>query len=467
MKLLGYVDAFLAEVVNLNQTRLTLLDARVQAIVGSLGRDTVIGPLLQGHLPQGSWAHRTIIRPVEDREFDADFLLTLAEVAEWSDSPKIYLQQLRAAFKRSATYTDMVSRKNRCVRLGYCGDCHVDVVPHLILPDGRQVIVNYAEDKFEDTNPEGFTAWMKEKDGLANGNLRKVIRLMKYIRDFKETFSVPSVILTTFLGERVQAFDEASRYADVPTTLLNLMNDLDAWLNLYPEMPLLEDPSCPGTSFNHRWTQDRYENFRKWITFYAARITEAYTEPEKAASLAAWQKIFGPEFTQPTMKAAETSALELAAAIPPADRGPLVEFIEEKGYVLAGGHKVRIECTVDRRPGFRDGTRLREMKSVDRDRRLRFRVTSCDVPRPYQVWWKVRNTGPEAASVPGGLRGQLLPDDGSGSRTETTRYRGRHYVEAYIVKDGHVVASDHHDVEIRLPVHETRRTAPGLPYQDR
>ena len=97
MKLLAYFDAFLGEVVNLNQTRLDLLDTRVEAIVRSLEKDDVIAPLLQGHVPQGSWAHKTIIRPLEDREFDADFLLTLAEVEAWSNSPKIYLQQLRAA----------------------------------------------------------------------------------------------------------------------------------------------------------------------------------------------------------------------------------------------------------------------------------------------------------------------------------------------------------------------------------
>jgi len=43
----------------------------------------------------------------------------------------------------------------------------------------------------------------------------------------------------------------------------------------------------------------------------------------------------------------------------------------------------------------------------------------------------------------------LLPDGGTASRSESTKYRGRHYVEAYIVKDGRVVASDRHDVEIR------------------
>ncbi|WP_167377696.1 nucleotide-binding domain-containing protein [Streptomyces malaysiense] len=47
-----------------------------------------------------------------------------------------------------------------------------------------------------------------------------------------------------------------------------------------------------------------------------------------------------------------------------------------------------------------------------------------------------------------GLRGQITP--GRGPRIhERTRYRGRHYVEVWIVKDGKVVASDHHDVVIR------------------
>jgi hypothetical protein len=69
---------------------------------------------------------------------------------------------------RSSVYKEMVRKKNRCVRIGYANDCHIDVVPHLVLATGRQVIVNSEEDKFEDTNPQGFTAWMKEKDDLTN-----------------------------------------------------------------------------------------------------------------------------------------------------------------------------------------------------------------------------------------------------------------------------------------------------------
>jgi hypothetical protein len=445
MKLLSYFTAFLDNTVNLNQTRLDQLDARVGAIVSYLKADEGIGPLLVDHIPQGSWAHRTIIRPVQPNdEFDADFLVLLNEVEEWSAHPTQYIQNLRAAFKRSTTYVDMVRSKNRCVRIVYANDCHIDVVPHLVLENGRQVIVTSDEDEFEDTNPQGFTAWMKEKDDLANRNLRKVIRLLKYLRDSKQTFSVPSVILTTMLGERVQAWDEANRYADIPTTLLNIMLDLKAWLSLYATMPLIDDPSCPGTNFNHRWDQDRYANFRKWMSFYADRIEVAYHEVDKAKSFAVWQEVFGSAFQQPVAKVAAAEGALVSKAL--AVRAPHEEFIEEMGFPFVGGYRARIECSVDRKAGFRHGP-LRSMRAVDKGRVLRFGVTT-DVPEPFDLYWKVRNRGREAERIDQ-LRGQLFKDNGTRRHSEHTLYTGRHYVEVYVVKNGLIVATDHHEVPIR------------------
>lgn len=446
MKLLSYFDAFLANTVNLNQTRLDQLDTRVTAIMTALEADAVLGQLVEDHIPQGSWAHRTIIKPLNDHEFDADFLLQLTEVPAWSQEPKQYLQQLRAAFKRSATYQDMVRKKNRCCRIGYANDCHVDVVPYLVRSDGSQVIVNYAENDFEDTNPQGFTDWMKEKDDLANGQLRKVIRLLKYLRDYKQTFSVPSVILTTMVGERVQSWDAANRYADTPTALANLIYDLNQWLQLYPQMPVLSDPSCPGTTFNHRWDQAQYENFRSKIELYSDWVVTAYNEKDKATSLTGWQKVFGDDFEQPPGAITE-SGVEKSASTALAVRAPHEEFIEEKGYELVGGYFARIEGTVAPKNGFRHGD-LRVLRSVERGRSLRF-IVHTDVPEPYEVLWKVRNYGPDAEADQG-LRGQLLDDPGNTRvRTENTKYRGRHYVECYVAKDGHVLATDHHSVVIR------------------
>ena len=52
----------------------------------------------------------------------------------------------------------------------------------------------------------GFTKWMLDRDRVAGGNLRTTLRLLKYMRDFKGTFDVPSVILTVLVGGRVNGF---------------------------------------------------------------------------------------------------------------------------------------------------------------------------------------------------------------------------------------------------------------------
>lgn len=444
MKLLSYFDAFLTDTVNLNKTRLGQLDDRVESIYSALKRDEIVGPLYKAHVPQGSWAHRTIIKPFNNHEFDADFLLQLGQVEDWEE--RDYLREVRAAFKRSITYKSMVTKKNRCCRIVYAGDCHVDVVPYIVLADGREVIVSYKDNKFEDTNPQGFTDWMKEKDNLANNQLRRVVRLLKYVRDYKQTFQVPSVILTTLLGERVQTWHETSRYGDTPTALKALLNDLSAWLELYPCMPPLPDPSCPETTFNHRWEESQYENFKKQIRRYSDWVNEAYCEQDKEKSLAAWQRIFGTSFQKPRVvdKSRTTSFAETQPTREA--RAPREQYIDELGFTWQGGHKVRLNAQVNPKKGFRSGP-LRRLRRVGAQRDLRFTITT-DVPEPYDLYWKIRNRGPEA-SAHNQLRGEIKLDGRrTRSHNESTSWSGHHYVEVYIVKDGKVLATDRHDVII-------------------
>lgn len=441
MKLTNYFKAFLENTVNLNESRLDLLDQRVAAIVKVLKSDTDLGDRVREHIPQGSWAHKTIIKPLNNHEFDADILVRLDEVPEWTEQR--YLREVRAALRRSTTYKEMVRKKNRCVRIGYANDCHVDVVPHVHVADGRQVIVNYAEGKFENTNPEGYTAWMKERDTLAHGNLRKVLRLLKYLRDYKQTFSVPSVILTLLVAERVTDWDADERYKDVPTALTNMLADLDSWLQMHPVMPLLEDPSCPGTYFNHRWDEPQYNNLRNKVSQYSAWVTQAYDEADKQKSITAWQRIFGTDFKAPVAAITAASAAPTTEGGALLTRAPKEQYIEELFAPVRSGYAVRINAVVQKKDGFRSGP-LRQFRAIGKQRSLKFTATT-DVPAPFDLYWKVRNTGPDAG---GELRGELIKDTGKMSRTESSLYQGRHFVEVYVVKDEQVFARDRHDVFI-------------------
>lgn len=444
----AHFEAFLETTVNLKPWKLSQLDGHVTAIVNALQRDSIVGPMYKEHVPQGSWAHETIINPVGAfDEFDADFLLHLEENEEWSQDPGRYLREVRAAFKRTATYKDKVRKKNRCVRIGYANECHVDVVPHLTLADGSQVIVNYANNNFEETNPEGFTQWMQERDELTGGNLRRVIRLLKYLRDYKNTFDCKSVILTTLVGGRVQPFHVADRYADIPTTLVALLDDLASYLDLHETMPLLDDPSCPGTSFNHRWTEEKYTTFKAMVRKYAGWANEAHQAETEAAAVAAWQKLFGPEFVEPAVAGAKAAIIASAhpSQRPPADApAPGEQFIEDRGYPFQPRYTATIDGRIMELYGAR-GRTIRDRKTLRRGLKLKFTVRT-DTPGPYQVIWKVRNRGDAAAAD---LRGTLIASNGSAhSRVESTKYRGRHYIEVYIVRHGEVVASDHHEVVI-------------------
>lgn len=305
MKLTHYFDAFMKNTVNLDDYKLRSLKTSVDALYGALQADTELGPIVEDMDPQGSWAQKTIIKQVEGKEFDADFMIVLTEQEGWT--PKQYINAVFNALRRNGNYKDKVKKKNRCVRVTYANDYHVDIVPFLCLSTGRQVICNAETDEWEDTDPDEFTAWMKRRDDTAKGNLRRTIRLMKYLRDHRLNFRLTrSVILTVLLGERVDAgkkITDPNYYGEIPNTFVHIVEDLNDWLQARPTLPPLPDPSGANNDFGHRWTQDSYDNLRAKVKTLAADARAALDDDEgHEESAALWQNIFGPEFKRPPDK---------------------------------------------------------------------------------------------------------------------------------------------------------------------
>jgi hypothetical protein len=132
---------------------------------------------------------------------------------------------------------------------------------------------------------------------------------------------------------------------------------------------------------------------------------------------------------------------EASAAVPSTER-----FIDrDQGFPFELRYRLKIVGHVEKKDGFRAYDLPTKGNRVEKSRWLRFRVAECNVPPPYQMYWKIKNTGAEAAKV-GQLRGEIREDTGSHQHTESTKYRGSHYVECYVVKDGRVVARDRQPV---------------------
>ena len=116
MKLVVEFTKFLEDEVNLNKTRIGTLTDRVDAIQKFLSNSGWQAPI-DRYSPQGSWAHKTIIRPPGDQGFDADVLVFVQHVAGWKAED--YVLTLKDKFKGSGTYKEKVGLHTRCVRLEY------------------------------------------------------------------------------------------------------------------------------------------------------------------------------------------------------------------------------------------------------------------------------------------------------------------------------------------------------------
>lgn len=126
------------------------------------------------------------------------------------------------------------------------------------------------------------------------------------------------------------------------------------------------------------------------------------------------------------------------------------QFIEQM-FPVHIRYSLTIDCTVTQ-SGFRPDSLLNMLRRhlpLRKDKQLDFSIESCDVPEPYEVYWKVRNCGEEAYRRKC-VRGQICEDKGSKKWYEHTDFNGDHYVECYVVKHGVCVARDKIKVPIRV-----------------
>ncbi|RYP87299.1 nucleotidyltransferase [Nocardioides guangzhouensis] len=435
--------AFLKDKVNLNQTRLNLLSQRVAAIENFLIGDELFGEYVTELVPQGSFAHGTIIKPVGNKEFDADVLIPMEQVDGWA--AKDYVQTLYEAFGRSATYKTMRRRGGRCVTIDYSGDFHVDVVP-FVTRSGFTYVTHRITDEFELAAPDDFTEWLEEKNRITGGNLVKVVRLLKYLRDHKTRYTIPSVTLTAAIAYHVSESAkilDPDAYRNVANTLRTLSEELAVQIAAHPfTAPYIKDPGT-GRDLADRWKDENYRTFRTVFTSYAAKIGEACDETDYSNAVKLWRDLLGDDFGTLAESASLTAASSTKSLVPMSERFLDRDFnIPER---LNPDYRFKTVGYVAPRKGFRDGALPKRGDRVGKHRSLKFKLEQSNIPEPYDVYWKIRNYGEEAEQA-NSLRGDIHKDTGSRSWVESTSYVGHHYVEAMIVKNGVCVARSRQDV---------------------
>ena len=149
MKLVSNFKDFISDTVNLNQTRLDRLEERVITIKKFI-RDSDWEPRISTFIEQGSWAHDTIIKPVDGGESDADLLVKVRPVDGWSAAQ--YVKELGRVFLDSNRYGEKTVVHDYCVTITYADDCKIDIAPLVMDRDqqGALEVCNKRKDEFED-----------------------------------------------------------------------------------------------------------------------------------------------------------------------------------------------------------------------------------------------------------------------------------------------------------------------------
>jgi hypothetical protein len=462
MKLVSLFDDFLKDTVNLNQTRIDLLDDSVGAIKDFI-RQSEWKPKIRGFEEQGSWAHKTIIKPVDAGQFDADLVVMVDPVEGWTAAE--YITSLGKVFSDSATYSDKARTWDYCVTVNYASERKIDIAP--CVKDrswkGNLEVCNRPKSQFERSEPVQYTDWLKERNAYSGLNsFRKVTRLLKYLRDIKQTFTCSSVLLTTLLGYRIEWFDkDTDGFVDTPTTLRTVMGRLDDWLQAQPTKPNVLNPKLTTEDFAAAWTDTQYTNFRDFINKYRGWIDEAYLAEGRNESIKLWQKVFGDEFAKGevlTKAATDSGMVTMRAGFlssTAAHLSGIVDAVKNFGLAVLPSNFYRpphlqappwriegtptdqVHVSASWHTGKEsEGRSISSGEPLQRNGGLWFDVmvnTFQPVPSGYRVQWRVTNTGEVALGRNAG-RGDFYTPMRGNRRWEALEYRGVHFVEAFIIR---------------------------------
>lgn len=449
MKLVSSFDSFMKEVVNLNDSRLKLLDDSFEAIKKFI-RASDYKPHIVSFYPHGSWSHETIIRPIEGNAFDADVIIFLKPQDGWSAAD--YVNKLAAEFRASDVYKEKVRFFSHCVTIEYAGERKMDIAPCLVnrVSDDTFEVCHRFNDEFEQTRPLQYTAWVNAKNTLCGKNfLRKTTRLLKYLRDIKATFTCPSFLLTTLIGMQIREDDNSGpSFSDLPTALKTVIGRLDHWLQLRPSVPIVPNPVLATENQASGWNLGQYSNFRNQINRYRQWIDDAYEDPDAASSMQKWRKVFGEEFGEVKKYVATMESFKQPEKLDEVDQARRKGLLSLDDSILKPSWRrqptwqlATLQVTVGvraRLTSFGSGRSMaiRSGTPVEPNQGIEFRSTLGGVVpgNDYRTHWRVTNTGDEARAK-GELRGAFYQSDNPHRRSESLKYRGVHMVEAFIVRE--------------------------------
>ena len=441
--------------------------------------------------PQGSFALGTVTKPLSDNEeYDIDLVSELN--LQKNSISQAYLKNLIGeeikSYARVNGMNSPVEEGRRCWTLHYADDVqfHMDILP--AIPDSEQfkqllesrgypsfnwsdlaiAITDRTHPNYRQihpdwpcSNPRGYAEWFRSRmqtrfDAIRRSlmerqveevpeykiktPLQQAVQILKRHRDImftKDPDNKPiSIIITTLAGHS---------YKNEPDLL-------DALRNLVKEMPnhiyknngvvWIPNPVNPLENFADKWQEypERKRNFYRWLQQVQQDIDEMLEQHDIQIIGEALKPRLGDQVVKKAMQdlteGGNRYVPTLAAGISrESDRFNVPHRQAPKWQVILNG-EVTITGTASQE-GYKPWRIESDSTPLSKGLSLRFEAQT-NVLKPYEVHWQVVNTGPEALQA-NDLRGNFYEqviDANVPVQNEHTKYKGMHWIECFIIKDG-------------------------------
>jgi hypothetical protein len=279
----------MAEELQLDDTRKDRMDTAYNAVKDWLEADEkFFKPFRYDVYPHGSVRILTTVKPIGKDEFDLDMAIHLKTSWTTHTPAKIYAE-LKRRLEEHETYKAMLEPKNRCIRLNYAGDFHMDILPGIqeVEWDENKLMVPDRElGGWVSSNPRGYGNWFLDQankveesllekamraeklpvDNFKNKKpLQRAVQLIKRDRDLffqkDSTYKTSSIILTTLAAQLYQG--EESIFDTVDGIISRLRQSIISQIGRIKVL----NPVNELEDFTDKWDSDSgyYAAFAKFI----------------------------------------------------------------------------------------------------------------------------------------------------------------------------------------------------------
>ncbi len=309
--------------LELDETRKQRMESAYNAVYDILEKDEVFFSKVDFLVyPQGSKAIGTTVKPRGKEEFDLDITVEIRDPYYNYTSSEIYNHLIRV-LSNNDTYKEKLIKKNRCARIDYVGDFHMDVLPGCIVisGDSKIMVPDRELSSWTSSNPKGYANWFTQKaEIISSSNLNKAFRIFSALNEAKaEQEELPnddvyskeplkravqltkryrdiyfeknpkhktsSIVLTTIFGELYEG--EPSIYQTIDSILNKIVKRYADYQYLYESQGVYKrikvlNPVNSDEDFTEKWDKEK-EYYNQFIAF-----TKSYKEK--------WEKLKNGDF---------------------------------------------------------------------------------------------------------------------------------------------------------------------------